>query len=53
MGHEGFAQESSLLYHLHSPSAIVAVERGGRCAGYRSRSTIHCSRATSAPTRYR
>ena len=26
MGHEGFAQESSLLYHLHSPSAIVAVE---------------------------
>jgi homogentisate 1,2-dioxygenase len=26
MGHEGFAQESSLLYHLHSPSAIVAVD---------------------------
>ena len=26
MGHEGFAQESSLLYHRHSPSAIVAVE---------------------------
>jgi homogentisate 1,2-dioxygenase len=26
MGHEGFAQESSLLYHLRSPSAIVASE---------------------------
>jgi homogentisate 1,2-dioxygenase len=26
MGHEGFAQESSLLYHLRSPSAIVAVD---------------------------
>jgi homogentisate 1,2-dioxygenase len=26
MGQEGFAQESSLLYHLRSPSAIVAVE---------------------------
>jgi homogentisate 1,2-dioxygenase len=25
MGHEGFAQESSLLYHLRSPSAIVDV----------------------------
>lgn len=26
MGEEGFAGDSSLLYHLHSPSAIVAVE---------------------------
>jgi homogentisate 1,2-dioxygenase len=26
MGHEGFAQESSLLYHLRSPSAIVAID---------------------------
>ena len=26
MGHDGFAQESSLLYHRGSPSAIVAVE---------------------------
>ena len=28
MGHEGFAQESSLLYHRGSPSR----DRGGRCA---------------------
>ena len=26
VGAEGFSEESSLLYHLHSPSAIVAVE---------------------------
>jgi homogentisate 1,2-dioxygenase len=26
VGSEGFAEESCLLYHLHSPSAIVAVE---------------------------
>ena len=26
MGHDGFAQESSLLYHRGSPSAIVAAE---------------------------
>lgn len=26
IGLEGFAQESSLLYHAHSPSAIVAIE---------------------------
>ncbi len=26
MGQEGFSQESALLYHLHSPSALVAVE---------------------------
>jgi homogentisate 1,2-dioxygenase len=26
MGEEGFSQESALLYHLHSPSAVVAIE---------------------------
>jgi homogentisate 1,2-dioxygenase len=26
VGEEGFAEESSLLYHLHSPSAILSVE---------------------------
>ena len=34
IGAEGFAEESSLLYHRHSPSAIVAVEpvpEPGRC----------------------
>ena len=26
MGQEGFAEESSLLYHRHSPSALRAIE---------------------------
>ena len=50
MGHEGFSQESSLLYHRHSPSG----DRGGRGRGpvhrLEPRSTIPCYRATSAPT---
>src|SRR6185436_9589211 len=26
MGEEGFSQESALLYHLHSPSAVAEIE---------------------------
>ena len=26
MGHEGFSEESALLYHRHSPSALAAIE---------------------------
>ena len=29
MGEDGFSQESALLYHLHSPSAVVAAEALG------------------------
>jgi homogentisate 1,2-dioxygenase len=29
MGQEGFASNSSLLYHRHSPSALTAIEPGG------------------------
>jgi len=32
IGQEGFAQESSLLYHRRSPSAIVAVEAVAECS---------------------
>ncbi|MEO1064485.1 MAG: cupin domain-containing protein [Actinomycetota bacterium] len=31
MGQEGFASSSALLYHRHSPSAVVAIEAVGSC----------------------
>ena len=50
MGVEGFSSDSSLLYHRHLPTAIVAA-RGLRRAGLSHRGpTSRSSRGTSAPT---
>ena len=50
MGQEGFSSDSSLLYHRHAPTAIVAAEEFTPPACHPGCRTSRSSRATCAPT---